>query len=108
MIGNKIYGLSVSTDQKENSMVRSALERKLLSSDSNADFTVGAINMTLTNAMQKLGKFQHAVAIPIYWGETSYGAMYITGVEQIDYSSELPILEQICLRIGEILSTTQA
>ena len=106
MATNNFKSLFVNTNIcPENYMLRSALEKKVLTSSDSVDFGIGFLPAPLLRTMHKVSGIKIGIAVPLFAGKKSLGSVYFCKKDAVDYSFEIEVLEALGRQISLAIDT---
>lgn len=100
-VGKKITDLYISEEiDKDNLILRSALDNKVHISDSIYPFGRGVVPKPVTKIIQFVTKANRSIVVPINVDNQKIGAMFLTKESETDYSYELDLLKLLATQVG--------
>lgn len=91
----------------KNLLFRSAVDKKIYTSDNYLDFSDGLMNRTLAKTVAQLFSFHRGLVIPLVAHNKSIGSILFAKRETTDYSYEIPVLEALCKQIAIMVMSVE-
>lgn len=102
---NSLY-VNESTD-KDNLLLRTALDKRIHRSSDMYDFGRGAISKPLMRMIQKVVSLKEAISIPLIAGEDVLGSIFFAKKDLVNYEFELDLLEALARQVAYAIRLSQ-